>query len=816
MKKVYHIIVQFVLIAMVIAMPVYAANSVPAQVLNAADSVVRVFSEYQDGWATGSGFVISNNKNETLIATNYHVIEDNPIEISVWTEEVGDLTTVSVVTSSEYQDLCILRLTGNYHFRALPLNLDAQKGDEVYAVGFPGAADALSDKVAYTSADATITDGIISAERVLTISNNGTPVSLFQISAAINSGNSGGPLLNSKGAVVGINTYGVQGAEGVNAAIAASELLQLATANNIKLQNTSRLWVILIAVIAFAACILLSAILVKMRKRKGKSVSLRSYITQLQHGLTPEQAVSLLMTVAVELRNMHEDGRPHLQISPDTVFLNNGKAVLAAPKPDENNRYTNGFAAPEIYKGSNCGQLSDIYSFCAVILYTISGVVPKNSLSRKNIIQSLNSDCDRFQAVIEKGMELDAMHRYGSMRELILDISPYNTMATVPEILETCDSAKNPEKKKLKRCKNKVLTAKQKVRLAVISLIVIVFLTIGGYFGTYFFASNYANQGDFISAERYLLFPQITSLHDPLLADYIEAGQLFVRKNYQAAEDAFRNSIGYRNSEYYYTESNYQRGLGFYGNSDYQNAMAIFSELSERDYKDAKSLALCASALNEIYPEKEISPGLFLMRFLKAKNRVNELKIVDGNRAEIIENEINQVTYKIAMEAFNEEDYSNSKPIFKNLGEYSNSDKYRILCSIAIGDFTDNDFITAVNNINFANTKRLLLSNNRSARQFLKGTWKTKDGLYYFQLSGDNSMVSCNFPHVAQSNTTYCIIDGYYCLIDEKSSDAILEAVKIKHSRSSQNAQFRMSVLTSNSIKIEYIKTGNTYTLYRQ
>ena len=74
----------------------------------------------------------------------------------------------------------------------------AKQGDAVYAVGFPAAADILSDTEAHTSQDATITDGIVSARREVTTTLYGTPVEILQISAAINSVTLISPLLISE------------------------------------------------------------------------------------------------------------------------------------------------------------------------------------------------------------------------------------------------------------------------------------------------------------------------------------------------------------------------------------------------------------------------------------------------------------------------------------------------------------------------------------------------------------------------------------------------------------------------------------------
>lgn len=65
----------------------YAATAVPTSVMEATSSVVRILVKYVDGYSTCSGFVIKNDKNETLIATNYHVVEGTPYDISIWISE---------------------------------------------------------------------------------------------------------------------------------------------------------------------------------------------------------------------------------------------------------------------------------------------------------------------------------------------------------------------------------------------------------------------------------------------------------------------------------------------------------------------------------------------------------------------------------------------------------------------------------------------------------------------------------------------------------------------------------------------------------
>ncbi len=69
-----------------------AAESVPSSVLRASESVVRINVETTQYTGSGSGFVVVSDRDTTLVATNYHVVEGNPYQISVW---IGEEESVS-------------------------------------------------------------------------------------------------------------------------------------------------------------------------------------------------------------------------------------------------------------------------------------------------------------------------------------------------------------------------------------------------------------------------------------------------------------------------------------------------------------------------------------------------------------------------------------------------------------------------------------------------------------------------------------------------------------------------------------------------
>ena len=141
----------------------------------------------------GSGFVIDK---DGYIVTNYHVIESaRQIEVNFSGDDRVQATIVGVDPST---DLALLKI--NAQARALtPLPLgdsDAVRvGDAVVAIGNPFGLER------------TVTAGIVSAlQREITAPNGYTIDKVIQTDAGINQGNSGGPLLNAQGKVIGVNS----------------------------------------------------------------------------------------------------------------------------------------------------------------------------------------------------------------------------------------------------------------------------------------------------------------------------------------------------------------------------------------------------------------------------------------------------------------------------------------------------------------------------------------------------------------------------------------------------------------------------------
>jgi len=173
-------------------------------------SVVSITCDIGSGGSTGTGVVFSK---DGYIVTNAHVVE-NAQGISVQLSD-DRVFRVDLVGSDAISDLAVLYIQADGLTAAQFGNSDTLRvGDTVVAIGDP-----LGVKFR-----GTMTDGIVSAiNRDMTV--QGRTMTLIQTNAALNSGNSGGPLINIYGQVVGINTMKIgafsdyAGVEGLGFAI---------------------------------------------------------------------------------------------------------------------------------------------------------------------------------------------------------------------------------------------------------------------------------------------------------------------------------------------------------------------------------------------------------------------------------------------------------------------------------------------------------------------------------------------------------------------------------------------------------------------
>ncbi|MXO74463.1 trypsin-like serine protease [Altererythrobacter aerius] len=197
-----------------------SALAEPADITAAARGVVRVVIVGTDGetiypMSHGSGFAIS----PTRVVTNAHVLEeaanDPTTRIAIVPSDGGEADFARIVAVNSAKDLALLELMGDLRLPALTLSgIAATDGDEVSAVGYPmnvDRAQGLDIADLFRSQPPVKSRGHVSGSRP------SRDVDTVLHTAAIARGNSGGPLLDACGRVLGVNSFGTASDEGGDA-----------------------------------------------------------------------------------------------------------------------------------------------------------------------------------------------------------------------------------------------------------------------------------------------------------------------------------------------------------------------------------------------------------------------------------------------------------------------------------------------------------------------------------------------------------------------------------------------------------------------
>ena len=182
-------------------------------VIQALVSQTDAFGRMEFAMVQGSGFV-NNSTGHMIIVTNYHVI-DNAININV-TFPNGKTYAASVEGSNPDTDVAVLTTNSpqiEYHPLLMVSSLNLKVGEPVIVVGTPyGLAGSM-------------TNGIISALNRTIATEQTTMTDVIQTTAPLNPGNSGGPLMNYRGEVIGMATAIVQDSQGIGFAIPSDTIL---------------------------------------------------------------------------------------------------------------------------------------------------------------------------------------------------------------------------------------------------------------------------------------------------------------------------------------------------------------------------------------------------------------------------------------------------------------------------------------------------------------------------------------------------------------------------------------------------------------
>lgn len=231
-KKIVSMIISLLMLLSVVVIPVqtvYATDG-NAAVQQARNGVVQVavnvlVDKQEVGFLTvGSGFLVGTSENAQTVITNFHVVHSTTKDqvrelLALGGNEKIELIPQIVVRrdlridaeiykESEVGDFTILKLEQPIYDR-VPLALGdssaVQTTENVYALGFPGIVQQIQTDSKYTFDDVNVSEGIVSKVSDVAIVSN--PIPTITHSARVSEGNSGGPLLNANGEVVGVNTF---------------------------------------------------------------------------------------------------------------------------------------------------------------------------------------------------------------------------------------------------------------------------------------------------------------------------------------------------------------------------------------------------------------------------------------------------------------------------------------------------------------------------------------------------------------------------------------------------------------------------------
>ena len=199
---------------------IYAAACQQVVGITTEVTTQNFFGQTTSAAVSGSGFIISS---DGYILTNQHVIsyaEQYGYEVTVITYD-GTKYTAKIVGSYASNDIAVLKIEAEGLTPVTFGDSDAMSvGDTVYAVGNPLGELQFSMSTGHVSA----------LDRTITTEESTAAINMFQIDAAVNEGNSGGPVYNAQGQVIGIVSakYSSSGVEGLGFAIPVNDAVSIA------------------------------------------------------------------------------------------------------------------------------------------------------------------------------------------------------------------------------------------------------------------------------------------------------------------------------------------------------------------------------------------------------------------------------------------------------------------------------------------------------------------------------------------------------------------------------------------------------------
>lgn len=183
-------------------------------------SVVYIESINEDVIKSGSGFVYKVEDNKNYIVTSYHVIEDYT-NVYVYNSDKKKVSA-SVLNYDEYTDIAVLVIEDNLDLKEINIgnSNSINREDEIYVVGTPLNIENIN----------TVTEGKITVQNkeiTINTTHGSSNLDAIEVSAEVDYGNSGGPLLNKNNEVIGVMFVKEESVNGLSYALPINYVMDI-------------------------------------------------------------------------------------------------------------------------------------------------------------------------------------------------------------------------------------------------------------------------------------------------------------------------------------------------------------------------------------------------------------------------------------------------------------------------------------------------------------------------------------------------------------------------------------------------------------
>lgn len=267
-------------------------------------SIVRVLSDskVKGYFLSGTGFAIGNKSPIKYVVTNSHVCNGNKIVSILLTRD--QIVKGKVIIDLPQTDLAVIELDNSIAREPVTISdsTGVEVGQKVSAVGFPGAADI--NGLTGDLSELSVTEGSISKIGQIQWLQG---VKCYQTTAPVNPGNSGGPLIDEKGNVIGVVTYKSDKGDNIAIAVQTEELItaldnlsipynkldksksaaadapkEPVKSDTSKAKNNSLVYIIaILAFLIILAALIIAIILIKKKPKKAEAPKLTKAINSM-------------------------------------------------------------------------------------------------------------------------------------------------------------------------------------------------------------------------------------------------------------------------------------------------------------------------------------------------------------------------------------------------------------------------------------------------------------------------------------------------------------------------------------------------------